>query len=235
MALLPEYKQLMDLLSPRLQSRRANKHRASLRRRVATAARPRAFLSPLLPSYCLSGVIRSYAFLSSALERRLTSVALFIFLPRSARARIVAAGFGRLIPHRWILQLVAGHKFPVAIFTFKQTLFAVVTVFPVLRKPRLEGHQRSVFIDDLCLEDLQSAPRRRLRPLAYKVEIDLFARARMSGGNDEVDRVGDKSRIACAHQLLGCLTLTRSVNYWLATAGKVRTGTTRADLIVFSH
>src|ERR1044071_6618180 len=57
----------------------------------------------------------------------------------------------------------------------------------------------------------------------------------MSRGDDEVDRMRHKSRIACAHQLLGYFTFTSSVDDWPTTAGKVRTGTTRAALIIFTH
>ena len=77
-----------------------------------------------------------------------------VFLPRAARAGIVAAGLRRFIPDGRILQLVARDEAPFAIFTFEQTLLAVAMVLAVLRILGFERDQGFVVINLFGLEDL---------------------------------------------------------------------------------
>ena len=81
-------------------------------------------------------------------------MALLKFLPRPARAWIVAARLGRLIPHGRILQLVTRDEAPVSLLPFKQTLLAVVLILSVLRIPRLERDEGLAVVDLLRLDDL---------------------------------------------------------------------------------
>ena len=57
----------------------------------------------------------------------------------------------------------------------------------------------------------------------------------MGRRNYEVNRTGHKSGVPGSHQLFRRFALARAVDDGLATICKVRTGTTRAGLIVFSH
>ena len=108
-------------------------------------------------------------------------------------------------------------------------------VLLMLRKLRLKRDERLIVVDLFCLEDLQPAPRRRLRPLDYERKINLFSCARMSGGYDEVDGASHESRVTGAHQLFRGLALARALDDRLTTSGKRSSRPARAGLIYFGH